>query len=61
MLITKHERHSLRELGNPFTEIHEWMDQCYEVVDNVAHRVACIIAMVLSWVFLCLVSQRGGS
>jgi hypothetical protein len=39
MLITEHERHSLRVLGNPFTEIHEWMDQYYGVVDNVAHRV----------------------
>lgn len=39
MLITEHERHSLRVLGNPFTEIHEWLDQYYEVVDNVAHRV----------------------
>lgn len=39
MLIPEHERHGLSVLGNPFTEIHEWMDQYYEVVDNVAHRV----------------------
>ena len=39
MLITEHESHSLKVLGSPFTEIHEWMDQYYGVVDNVAHRV----------------------
>lgn len=39
MHIKEHERHSLEVLGCPFTEIHEWMDQYYEIVDNVAHRV----------------------
>jgi len=39
MYITEHEEHSLKALGNKFTEIHEWMDQYYKVIDNVAHRV----------------------
>ncbi|WP_144004875.1 DUF6915 family protein [Solidesulfovibrio fructosivorans] len=39
MHIKEHEEHCLKVLGSSFTEIHEWMDQYYEVIDNVAHRV----------------------
>lgn len=39
MYITEHESQSLKVLGRPFTEIHEWIDQYYKMVDNVAHRV----------------------
>lgn len=40
MHIKEHEEHCLKVLGSPFTEIHEWMDQYYKIIDNVAHRVA---------------------
>jgi hypothetical protein len=39
MHIKEHEEHCLKVLGSPFTEIHEWMDQYYKIIDNVAHRV----------------------
>lgn len=39
MHINEHEKHCLKMLGSPFTGIHEWMDQYYKVIDNVAHRI----------------------
>lgn len=35
----EHEQHCLKMLGNPFTEVHIWLDQYFIAARGVAHRI----------------------